>query len=98
MRSHSRRQVVVVVVSLAGWGVTLGLLVVNPDSESVLRLVYFAALGLAVSASALAAFPWMMADHVHRHVLAYVAGYMHREADEQAAGRHPDLHLIQGGR
>lgn len=82
-------------VSLTSWAVALILmLVVQPDSGTVQSRLFFVALGVALCAGTLATLPWMMHGFIRDQVLAYVAGYMHREADDPAEDR-PALTVVR---
>lgn len=97
MHTNCFRQNLVAVVAALAWVVTLLLILEEPAVDEPLRLVFFAALGLAIAGTTLAVFPWMMVGFIRDHVLAYVAGYMHHEADAPDPNHHPDLQLIPGG-
>lgn len=88
-----RRQVVVSVVAFVAWASVAWMCAFPPGPTDELRLPYFAVLGLAIGATSLAALPWLMAGFIEGQVLAYVAGYMHREADEQA--ERPALSVVR---
>lgn len=92
VRSSSARQVIVSLLAAAAWLVVLWMCLNPPGPDESMRLPFFAVLGLAVGASSLAAFPWMMVGYVRDQTLAYVAGYMHREADEEPS--RPDLRIV----
>lgn len=97
MRTRCRRQLAVLVIAVLAWLVVLALIVLEPAPENVLRLPFFAVLGVAVSASGLAALPWLLAGIIQDKVLLYVAGYFHGEADERRREGRPELTLISGG-
>lgn len=79
-------------VAALAWLIVVGMCMQPPGPDDMARLPFFAVLGLAVGASSLAVFPWMMVGFVRDQTLAYVAGYMHAQADEEP-GR-PDLRIV----
>jgi hypothetical protein len=82
MRSSCRRHSVAVVLAVVLWlAVVLVAFVVPPDPHSYMRLQWTVMLGAAMTASVLAGVPYMLRGFVKDQTLAYVAGYMHREAD-----------------
>lgn len=83
MNTRCRAHTIVSVVAALAWVAVAAMLVEPPEPGDWLRLPFFALLTVASCASGLALFPLVMRGFVKDVVLAYVAGYYHREADEE---------------
>jgi hypothetical protein len=83
MRSSCRRHQFVTAAAVLMW-VVVGVFAfgIQPAADDYLRLPFVVFLCAAMSTSVLAGLPWMLRGFVRDQTLAYVAGYMHREADE----------------
>jgi hypothetical protein len=83
MRSSCRRHFVAVIVAVVAWAVVVGTaFLIPPDAHSAMRLQWTVVLAVAMNATVLAGLPYMLRGFIRDQTLAYVAGYMHREADE----------------
>jgi hypothetical protein len=95
MRSTCRRHSVAVVVAVLAWAVVIvGAFWVQPEANSTWRLPLVVVLAVAMNATNLAAMPYMLRGFVKDQTLAYVAGYLHREADEVTEDR-PRLEVVR---
>lgn len=94
MPKRCRQSKILAGVSLASWTVALFIMVApRPAAGDLLERVFFAALGIALCTGTLVTLPWMMREYVQDQVLAYVAGFMHSQADEQDA--RPPLSVVR---
>lgn len=93
MRPRCFAHALVTGIAIAAWVIAVGLMCAPPGPNDSMRLPFFAFLGVAVSASSLAAFPWVMRGFVKDVVLAYVAGYHQRASEEEA--QRPRLEVVR---